>query len=132
MLNPIACGNDLETVYVAVMGRDIGLPCIDQVGECVRVELRVLRGGMQVGLDDQDHAKRMCEEPTFVPDICVLGVRMLNRHRADPFLVRAIYALCSVHSTRAGRRFFESSSRSGLLSSMIFFENRCPLFGILL
>jgi hypothetical protein len=84
VLNPIARGHDLETVYVPVMGRYVGLPCIDEIGERMRVELRVLRVRMQVGLDDQDHAKRMCEEPTFVPDICVLGVRMLNRHRQTP------------------------------------------------
>jgi hypothetical protein len=84
VLNPIARGDDLETVYVAVMGRYVSLPCIDEIGERVRVELRVLRVRMQVGLDDQDHAKRMCKEPTFVPDICVLGVRMLNRHRQTP------------------------------------------------
>jgi hypothetical protein len=86
LLDPIARRDDLETVYVAVMGRYIGLPRIDEVGERVSVELRVLRVGMQIGLDHQDHAKRMCEEPTFVPDICVLGVRMLNRHRAVLFL----------------------------------------------
>jgi hypothetical protein len=72
----------VKAVDLSTLRRHIGLTGIDQVVELMRVEIRMLRVGVQVGLDDQNHAKRMGEEPALMRDIRALGVGMLNRHRA--------------------------------------------------
>src|SRR4029079_12801935 len=61
----------------------ISLAGIDEVVELLRVEIRMLRIGMQIGLDDQHHPERMRKEPAFMRDVRALGVRMLDPHRAD-------------------------------------------------
>src|ERR1700704_2620321 len=82
-LNRIVGRDDVKAVDLPALRRHIGLAGIDEVVELLRVEIGMLRVGVQVGLDDQDHAKRMREEPALMRDVRALGVGMLNRHGAD-------------------------------------------------
>src|SRR3977135_2634202 len=82
-LNRIVGRDDVKAVDLPALRRHIGLAGIDEVVELLRVAIRMLRIGVQVGLDDQNHAERMREEPTLMRDIRFLGIRMLNRHGAD-------------------------------------------------
>src|SRR3981189_1456928 len=83
VLDRIVGRDDVKAVDLPALRRHIGLAGIDEVVELLRVEIRMLRIGVQVGLDDQNHAERMREEPTLMRDIRFLGIRMLNRHGAD-------------------------------------------------
>src|SRR6476660_1523687 len=75
--------NNVKAVDLPALRGHIGLAGIDEIVELLRVEIGMLRLGMQVGLDHQHHAERMRKGPAFMRDVRALGVRMLNRQRAD-------------------------------------------------
>src|SRR3954452_21359727 len=75
--------NNVKAVDLPTLRGHIGLTGVDEVVELLRVEIGMLRIGMQVGLDHQHHPEWMRKEPAFMRDVRALGVRMLDRHRAD-------------------------------------------------
>src|SRR3954447_16643843 len=75
--------NNVKAVDLPALRGHIGLAGVDEIVELLRVEIGMLRIGTQVGLDHQHHPEWMRKEPAFMRDVRALGVRMLDRHRAD-------------------------------------------------
>src|SRR4249920_593300 len=102
--------NNVKAVDLPALRGHISLAGIDEVVELLRVEIRMLRIGMQVGLDHQHHPERMRKEPAFMRDVRALGVRMLDRHR-DLLLICSICPIAIRSTTRENQNRERSVAR---------------------